>query len=112
MTSPLPSQAERMFHCFKIKEVNYIVISLHLHRFQIPKSLGDFKFLPLESFQVPVEAETEVVPGPLEGPHLVLHPAGQRHVLPLRRGLVGRLPHELLDQLGGGEGGGEEDCQV
>ena len=97
-----------MFHCFQIKEVNYIVISLHLHRFQIPKSLGDFKFLPLESFQVSVEAETEVVPCPLERSHLILHPAGQSHVLPLRRGLVWRLPHELLEQLGGGEGGGED----
>ena len=90
--------------------MNYTVISLHLHRFQIPNSLGDleFLFLPLKSFQVSVEAEPEVVPGPLEGPHLVLHPAGQGHVLPLGCRLVGRLPHELLDELGGGGGGAEE----
>ena len=66
-----------------------------------------FNSQPFESFQVPVEAEAEVVPGPLEVAHLVLHPAGQSHVLALSRRLVGRLPHELLhSHYGGGEGGG------
>ena len=46
------------------------------------------ELLPLKSFQVSVEAEAEVVSGPLEVADLVVHAARQRHVLALRCRLV------------------------
>ena len=43
--------------------------------------------VPVEPGEVPLDAQPEPVPRPLQHPPLVLHLARQRHVLPLVQGL-------------------------
>ena len=52
--------------------------------------------VPLESTEIPVRAEPEIVLGPLQDPGLVDNPAGQRHPRPDDGRLILGLHRELL----------------
>ncbi len=66
--------------------------------------------VPVEAGEVPLDAQAESVPRPLQHAALVGHPAREGHVLALRRRLVQRTGVERLRgdgrQIGGGGGGG------
>ena len=50
---------------------------------QLTFLVGAGHVVPVEAGEVALDAEPEAVPRPLQHPPLVLHPARQRHVLPL-----------------------------